>query len=115
SAVGDFHKAHWRERPTFWLDLRVTYADGTTETISSDPTWKTSLSPVVFNSIYTAEHYDARREQPGWNTVRFDDAAWVNAIARKAPSNNIVAQVLHPIRNVEELAAAYMRKLNDTT
>jgi alpha-L-rhamnosidase len=115
TAVWDFHKAHWRARPTFCLDLRVTYADGSTETISSDTAWKTSLSPVIFNSIYTAEHYDARRAQPGWNTVRFDDAAWVNALARKAPSNNIVAQVLHPIRNVEELAAAYMRKLNDTT
>lgn len=115
TAVWDFHKAPWRARPTFCLDLRITYADGSTETIRSGTDWKTSLSPVVFNSIYTAEHYDARREQPGWNTVDFDDRLWANAIARKAPSSNIVAQVLHPIRNVEEIAARSLRKLNDTT
>jgi alpha-L-rhamnosidase len=115
TAVWDFHKAPWRARPTFCLDLRITYDDGTTETIGSGTDWKTSLSPVVFNSIYTAEHYDARREQPGWNTGNFDDHGWANAIARQAPSPNIVSQVLHPIHNVEEIAARSMRKLNDTT
>jgi alpha-L-rhamnosidase len=34
-----------------------------TETIKSGTDWKTSLSPIVFNSIYTAEHYDGRLEQ----------------------------------------------------
>jgi alpha-L-rhamnosidase len=65
TTVWFFHQAPWRGRPTFCMDLRVTYTDGTTETISSNTQWKTSLSPIVFNSIYTAEHYDARKEKPG--------------------------------------------------
>ena len=115
TAVWDFHKAPWRARPVFCLDLRITYEDGTIETISSGNDWKTDLSPVIFNSIYTAEHYDARLEQPGWNTTKFDDSQWKNATLRAAPSQNIVAQALHPIRNVEEIMPKSVRKINDTT
>jgi alpha-L-rhamnosidase len=115
TAVWDFHKANWRARPTFCLDLRITYEDGTVETITSGKGWKTALSPVIFNSIYTAEHYDARLEQPGWNTADFDDTKWKNVYYRSAPSSNIVAQAMHPIRNVEEITTKTVRKFNDTT
>lgn len=115
TAVWDFHKANWRNRPTFCLDLRITYEDGTTETISSGKDWKTALSPVIFNSIYTAEHYDARKEQAGWNMPAFDDSKWKNVYFRSAPSANIVTQAMHPVRNVEEIAAVSLKKFDDTT
>jgi len=115
TAVWDFHRAPWRGRPAFCLDLRITYADGSVETITSGKDWKTSLSPLIFNSIYTAEHYDARLEQPGWNTVRFDDSKWKASVNRAAPSRNIVTQLMHPVRDVEEIHAKSMNKLNDTT
>jgi alpha-L-rhamnosidase len=115
TAVWDFHKANWRARPTFCLDLRITYEDGSVETITSGKGWKTALSPVIFNSIYTAEHYDARLEQPGWNTTDFDDSKWKDVYFRSAPSSNIVAQAMHPIRNVEKINAKSIRKFNDTT
>lgn len=115
TAVWNFHRAPWRARPTFCLDVRVTFEDGSVETISSGKGWKTALSPVVFNSIYTGEHYDARREQAGWNMPQFDDTKWRTVILRSAPSDKIVAQTLHPIRNVEEVPARSITKLNDTT
>ncbi|NHA07012.1 family 78 glycoside hydrolase catalytic domain [Mucilaginibacter sp. HC2] len=113
TAVWYFHQAPWRGRPTFCMDLRITYTDGTVETVSSNTQWKTSLSPVVFNSIYTAEHYDARKEQPGWNTSNFIDTAWKQVINRSAPSQNIVAQSMQPIRNVEEIAAKSITKIDN--
>lgn len=113
TAVWDFHLASWRARPTFCLDLRITYEDGTFETVTSSEHWKTNLSPVIFNSIYTAEHYDARLEQPGWNTINFDDAKWKPAFARPTPSQNIVAQQVQPIRNVEEIPAKSITKIDD--
>lgn len=115
TAVWFFDKAPWRGRPTFCLDLRITYEDGSIETISSKKDWKTALGPVIFNSIYTAEHYDARLEQSGWNKVAFDDAKWKNVTLRSAPSENIVAQVMRPIENVEEIPTAKLNKINDTT
>ncbi|MFD2288161.1 Bacterial alpha-L-rhamnosidase [Pedobacter petrophilus] len=115
TAVWDFDRAPWRNRPAFCLDLRITYEDGTVETIKSGQDWKTALSPIVFNSIYTAEHYDARMEKTGWNTTNFDDKDWKEVINRSAPSKNIVAQAMHPIRNVEEIPTRVMKKINDTT
>jgi alpha-L-rhamnosidase len=114
-AVWNFDKAPWRARPAFCMDLRINYMDGSTEIISSGNDWKTSLSPIVSNSIYTAEHYDARLEQDGWNTADFDDAKWRGVTLRATPSKNITAQVMHPIRNVEEIAVKSMRKIDDTT
>lgn len=115
TAVWYFHEAPWRNRPAFCLDLRLTRADGTTTTVTSGLNWKTALSPLVFNSIYTAEHYDARLEQPGWNTADFDDAKWKPVMPRAAPSARIVAQALQPIRNVEAVPTKAVAKLNDTT
>lgn len=115
TAVWYFHKAPWRARPTFCLDLRITYEDGSYDIVSSGKDWKTALSPVVFNSIYTAEHYDARLEQPGWNTANFNDSTWQPASNRAAPSTTIVAQALCPIRNVELISAKSLTKINDTT
>ncbi len=115
TAVWYFDKAPWRARPKFCMDLRVTYADGSVETIVTGPDWQTALSPVIFNSIYTAEHYDARLEQPGWDRPGFDAAEWRNAQATGAPSKNITAQVLHPIRNVTKIPAVEMIKQDERT
>lgn len=114
TAVWDFHEAPWRVRPAFCMDIRIMYEDGSIETVSTGKDWKTSLSPVIFNSIYTAEHYDSRLEQPGWNTISFIDSAWKDVIYRAAPSGNITAQVLYPIRNVEKITPRSVNKINDT-
>lgn len=113
TAVWFFDEAPWRARPKFCLDLRITYEDGTSEIITSGTDWKTAHGPLIFNSIYTAEHYDARLEQDGWNQPGFEDKDWGNAIITSAPSQNIVAQTLHPIRHVEEIKPASMRKVSD--
>ena len=114
TAVWDFHNAAWRGRPGFCMDIRITYEDGTIETIGTGKDWKTSSGSVTFNSIYTAEHQDARLEQKGWNTPSFNDSAWKPVLFKQAPTANIVSQVLHPIRNVEEIGSHTMKKFNDT-
>ncbi len=114
TAVWNFDKAPWRGRPAFCLDLRITYEDGSVETITSGKDWKTATGPVIFNSIYTGEHYDARLEQTGWNTTGFDDNKWKSVILRAAPSHHIVAQALHPVENVTEISATKMNRIHDT-
>ncbi|MDR0814626.1 MAG: glycoside hydrolase family 78 protein [Bacteroidales bacterium] len=110
-----YHLVPWRDRPAFCMDLRITYEDGTVETIASNQSWKTSLSPLVFNNIFTGEHYDARLEQPGWNTVGFDDSQWKGIFIRTAPSQRIISQQFHPIRNTEKIPVATMKKVDDLT
>jgi len=114
TAVWYFDRAPWRNRPAFCMDIRITYEDGSVQTITTDNTWKSSLSPVVFNSIYTGEHYDALKEQPGWDKPGFDDSKWKPAAYRPAPSRNIVSQQMHPIRNVERIPAKSINRINDT-
>ncbi|MBL7965481.1 MAG: family 78 glycoside hydrolase catalytic domain [Prolixibacteraceae bacterium] len=113
TAVWYFHEAPWRDRPKFCLDLRITYQDGREEIVKSGTDWKTSLSPIIFNSIYTAEHHDARLNQPGWDKPGFDASKWKNTIPVNAPSQNIVTQQLHPIRFVEEISPVKVTKLSD--
>lgn len=114
-AVWNFDRAPWRARPAFCMDIRITYEDDSVETITSDLSWKTSSGPIIFNSIYTAEHYDARLEQDAWNTVGFDDSKWHGVTYRSVPSEIVSAQQTPPIRNVKTIPAQTLKQLNDTT
>ncbi len=115
TAVWYFDKAPWRGRPKFMLELHLNYKDGTKEVISSSASWKTALSHVVQNSIYTGEHIDNRRYQEGWDRYGFNDRAWKNAIPVKAPTGNIVAEVMPPIRSVETIRPRSLKKIDDQT
>jgi hypothetical protein len=66
--------------PKMKLFLRIEYADGTTDEIVSDTSWKATESPVTFSSIYGGEDYDARLFQEGWTTPEFNDSSWQQAI-----------------------------------
>ena len=114
-AVWFFHEVPWRARPSFCADIRIIYDDGHTETIGSGIDWKTNTGPIIFNSIHTAEHYDARLEIDGWSSPGFDDTNWQNAIRVSAPSKNIIAQALHPVRKTETIPAASMTDLGNNT
>ncbi|PWG78642.1 alpha-L-rhamnosidase [Pararcticibacter amylolyticus] len=114
-AVWDFDRAPWRNRPAFCFDLRITYEDNSTETISSSLDWKSSSGAILSNNIYTGEHYDARKELSGWSSANFDDSKWRGVNLRSAPSQNVVAQALHPIRNVEKIPAKSAKQMNDST
>lgn len=48
-------------------EVHVTLEDGTQQVIPTDLTWKSYPSPVTFSNIYDGEHYDARKETPGWS------------------------------------------------
>ncbi|MFN8334424.1 MAG: family 78 glycoside hydrolase catalytic domain [Cyclobacteriaceae bacterium] len=115
TAVWGFHHATWRNRPSFCMDVRITYEDGSVETIVTDKTWKTSHGSIVFNSIYTGDHQDLRKEQIGWNEPGFNDGNWKSVVYRQAPSGNITAQVMEPIRSVEKFDVKKINRLNDST
>lgn len=102
-AVWYFEKAPWRASPRLLLDLRIDYEDGRRETIATDGSWKTAAGPIVFDSIYGGETYDARLEIPGWDRPGFDDSSWAPARLVEAPAGRIVAQKMPPIRIVRSL------------
>ncbi len=114
TAVWYFDKAPWRGRPAFCLDIRIKYSDGSIETISSGKDWRTALSPVVFNSIYTGEHVDDRLEIPHWDEPSFVDTGWKPVIFTGVPSQQVVAEAMVPIRITDTMRAASVRRFSDT-
>jgi alpha-L-rhamnosidase len=97
-AVWYFDRAPWRAAPRLLANLRVRYRDGTSETIATDHQWRVATGPIVFDSIYGGESYDARLEMPGWDTAGFRDDGWRRASEVEAPGGLLTAQAMPPIR-----------------
>ena len=67
--VGD---GWWRWNNNFgytlslWGELRLVYADGSEEALSTDEAWEVGLGPIVRTDLQKGEVYDARLELHGW-------------------------------------------------
>ena len=88
--------------------LELDYADGSHETVATDDSWKAAASPVLISDIYGGEVYDARVEQPGWETPGFDDSAWSPAVVADAPSIIVSSQITSPARVIATLDSKYV-------
>lgn len=96
--------------PKLIFQLMVSYEDGTREWVVSDESWRAGRSPITFSCMYGGEDYDARLEQPGWDTAGFDDAAWMAARTVDSPGGVLRAQDSPPIKVVKTLRPAETRK-----
>ena len=101
----EFANAPWSDEPTLLVQIRLDYADGTSETIASDATWRASTGAVVHDGVRHGEDYDARREMPGWDTAAFDDSAWAEPRIAVGPKGVLRAEMTPPIRVIETIAA----------
>ncbi len=83
---------HWAlgyGTPRFLAQVYITYSDGSEDIIVSDESWKAAQSPILMDMVYYGEHYDARKEQAGWNQANFDDSDWQKVALRKAPEGKV--------------------------
>jgi alpha-L-rhamnosidase len=83
------------------FQLDVIYTDGTTETITSDESWKSSTGPVRYAEIYYGATIDDRMQQKGWSTVKFNDKDWSGVMVKDFPKNTLVATFNEPVRKHE--------------
>jgi alpha-L-rhamnosidase len=91
--------APWHGDPRMMAMLRITYQDGSSQTIVTDATWKaTSAGPTTSDSVYLGETYDARLQTTGWETSGYDDSSWAAASILTPPSGAVVAQTQTPIK-----------------
>ena len=84
--------------PKLICKMVITYADGSSTTIVSDESWKTTPSPITFSSIYGGEDYDATLEKKDWNNSNYNDAAWKAAITVTAPKGMLEAEMDNPVK-----------------
>lgn len=104
--------------PKLLLNLVIQYADGTSEIISTDDSWKgTADGPIRSNNEYDGEDYDARKEFAGWTLPGFDDRRWLQAEYVQEPGgiyesqmneNMAVMDTLHPVSLSEHRPGVYM-------
>lgn len=114
-SVWEFERARWRMRPRMVAELHVTYADGTTQMVPTDGSWRTNSGASAFNNLYSGEVYDARLVHTGWMSPGYDDSNWRPAQLVEAPAQLLKSQQMPPIRVVRELTPISMRKIDDYT
>jgi alpha-L-rhamnosidase len=74
--------------------LEISYADGSTETIVSDGSWKSALSSIISSEIYDGEKQDLRIKAAGWSPV----------VETKASFDVLKAQINEPIKKQETIS-----------
>lgn len=92
----DFKKHQQTGRPCVKAQILIRYADGASEEIISDETWKTAPGPVLRNNVYLGEHYDARKERAEWLDGNVSN--WKNAVAVEGPAGRLSVQMQPPVR-----------------
>lgn len=116
---GETFSNDWMAEPALRSLVTIDYEDGTRQTVCSDDSFKTAPGPVVFDSVKAGEIYDARKEQPGWNTTGFDDRSWTNAVPAqcKLPSTapGLTSQLFEPVRSTETFRPVKIEKVDDET
>lgn len=112
SLANGWYKGHlgWNDRTNIYgnqraglLQMVIRYVDGTEEIISTDASWKSSFGPIRMSELYHGEHYDARLEQIGWSTNKFDPSEWHAVDVLEHTKDIIIAQENQPTRIVEEI------------
>jgi len=94
-------------QPALLLQLEITYADGSMETIVTDERWVAADSgPIRSSGIYDGETYDANLEMPGWNAVGYADADWNGVVVDEVAATPALDPKAHaPVRATGELPA----------
>jgi alpha-L-rhamnosidase len=98
----------WYKARVLLLQLNIEMEDGTKTSVVSDTTWKAADGPIVADSIYNGETYDARRETAGWDRPGYDDKDWPAAEAVKGPAGALSAQLMPAIEVVDTIVPLKM-------
>jgi len=100
--IGNGGFQYFGKVPAFLAQLEVTYADGRTERVITDATWKSHAGPIVSSDFMLGEDYDARLEVNNWDKPGLDESQWVPAATREE-SIPLESQVMEPVRQICEL------------
>lgn len=99
--------------PKMLVQLEIEYADGKTDIIESDDTWKaTADGPIRTNNEYDGEEYDATKELTGWNYPGYNDNKWLKAELVQEPGGTYEAQMTPNMKVMEVVKPIAIKKLD---
>ncbi len=101
--IGNGANAFFGKVPALLAQLEITYADGRTERVVTDESWKSHRSPILASDFMLGEDYDARLEVKGWSQPGLDDSSWSIVSVRDESARHLESQVMEPVRRITEL------------
>lgn len=78
--------------PKTIVRLHIKYKDGSTEDIVSDETWYYNESPIIYNSVYYGEVFDANKNIADWCMPNCKMETWKKAKAATIPTGTLTLQ-----------------------
>jgi len=108
NAVGVVLGNGWYKSRALLLQINAELEDGSKLSFVSDASWRASNGPILEDSIYNGETYDARLETQGWDRPGFDDKAWSPAETVKGPAGVLSSQMMPAIQVVDTLVPLKM-------
>jgi len=103
----------WGSEVAALAQIRVTYSDGSIETISTDGSWKASTGPILKSDIYNGEVYDATKELTGWSNPNYDDSDWTPVKIAEVANDKLIAPEGPPVKVVNELEPISIQKVGE--
>jgi hypothetical protein len=99
------------------VQLRLEYADGSVDLVSTDGKWRVHPGPITFSCVYGGEDYDARLELKGWTQPSFDAAGWAEALVVRGPGGKLrgLSCTAPPIHAFESLKPVHINPLRAGT
>lgn len=102
----------WHGSPRMLAQIELRHIDGSFDRIVTEPQgWRATTGPIVENSVYGGEVYDARLELPGWNQPGTPGGEWTGLMRVPSPGGALTAQPLEPIERIVEIAPASVTRL----
>jgi alpha-L-rhamnosidase len=98
----------WHKDRVLLLQLNIELEGGETVEVVSDASWKGLDGPIVMNSVYNGETYDARLETAGWDRPGYDEGRWGLAGTAAGPKGVLSAQMMPSIQVVDTIVPLKM-------
>ncbi|MBO4551006.1 MAG: family 78 glycoside hydrolase catalytic domain, partial [Bacteroidaceae bacterium] len=101
-------------KPRLIAQLMLTFADGSSQIISTDASWKAKQSGITQNGIFGGEVFDARLHDEDWcNPNKKSADGWKSVMLRDAPDGQLQPQMSPADKVCETFAPKRIERLDD--
>ena len=100
---GGRRRARYSQKTRLLAQLEIEYTDGSTQTVTTDGTWKAATGPIYEADFQTGQSYDARKEMPGWDQPLYHDNQWKPVTAEQTIKGNLNAYASVPVGVFQEI------------